>query len=119
MAKKASNVCIISLVLIFVVAGCGSVQHKVEFRDSYTPQKDTMIDIGTVSNETGETFDIEIEKMLTDALSDALHEKKLLWAGNEGSKLVLTTKIVEYNKGNAFKRWLLPGWGDNCFVYPM
>jgi len=111
MAKKASNVCIISLVLIFVVAGCGSVQHKVEFRDSYTPQKDTMIDIGTVSNETGETFDIEIEKMLTDALSDALHEKKLLWAGNEGSKLVLTTKIVEYNKGNAFKRWLLPGWG--------
>ena len=27
---------------------------------------------------------------------------------------MLDCKIVEYDKGNAFKRWLLPGWGSTA-----
>lgn len=63
-------------------------------------------------NSTGEIFDIEAEKMLGNALVNALIKEELLWTGGEGNKLVLTGKIIEYEKGNAFKRWLLPGWGS-------
>jgi len=35
-----------------------------------------------------------------------------LWAGAPaGEHLILTSQIVEYEEGDAFKRWLLPGWG--------
>jgi len=38
-------------------------------------------------------------------------KKKLLWTGESTPKLVLNCKIIEYDKGNAFKRWLYPSWG--------
>jgi hypothetical protein len=98
-------------ICISVVTGCGSVQHKVDFNQNYLPQADAKIEVGKVVNETGETVDIEIEKMFADALTDALREKNLLWTGNQEKKLVILAKIVEYKKGDAFKRWLLPGWG--------
>ena len=31
-------------------------------------------------------------------------------------KLVLAADIVEYEPGDAFKRWLLPGWGATVLV---
>jgi hypothetical protein len=37
----------------------------------------------------------------------------LLWTpGSTGDHLIINTKIVEYDEGDAFKRWLLPGWGS-------
>ncbi len=35
----------------------------------------------------------------------------MLWTDGQPHKVVLACKIVEYDEGNAFKRWLLPGWG--------
>jgi hypothetical protein len=98
-------------VLAFTTYGCGSVQHKVSFQENYAIQPDTRLEVGKVTNETGQTFDVDVVQMLTDGLSGALGEKKLLWTGGEAHKLVIDSKIVEYEKGDAFKRWLLPGWG--------
>jgi hypothetical protein len=98
-------------ILVFTVLGCGSVQHKVSFQENYVIQPNTKIEVGKVTNETGQTFDVNVEEMLSNSLSGALGEKKLLWTGDEGHKLILNSKIVEYEKGDAFKRWLLPGWG--------
>lgn len=104
------------VLLMAVATGCGTVQHKVDFKNDYSPQTDTMIEVGSVTNETGETFDIDIKKMLSDAFAEALRDKELLWAGSESPKLILESKIIEYKKGDAFKRWLLPGWGSTVLI---
>ena len=106
----------LGVLLMAVATGCGTVQHKVDFKSGYFPQTNTMIEVSSVTNETGETFDINIEKMLSNALAEALRDEELLWTGNESPKLVLESKIIEYKKGDAFKRWLLPGWGSTVLI---
>jgi len=97
--------------LLVIITGCGSVQHNVSLQNDYIPQLDVKIEVGTVTNETGEKFDVEAEKLLANAFAEALREENMLWTGGEGNKLILSSKIIEYKKGDALKRWLLPGWG--------
>jgi hypothetical protein len=99
------------LLLATIITGCGSAQHKVAFQQDYTCPEGTKFAVGTVVNETGEKFDIEIEKMLADALAEELRKEDLLCKGDEKSRLTIMSKVIEYKKGNAFKRWLMPGWG--------
>jgi len=107
---------LLSIVTIMALTGCGSVQHKVSFQDNYAPQAQTKIEVGQVTNETEETFDVNIEQMLTDAFAEELRKEEMLWDGGSNTKLVLNSKIVEYAKGDAFKRWLLPGWGSTVLT---
>ena len=104
------------VLLLIILTGCGTVQHNVAFQEGYNPQSNMLVDVGSVINETGNDFDIDIEKMLSDALVEALNEKQLLSTGNEGNKLIIETKIVSYTKGDAFKRWLMPGWGETALI---
>jgi len=104
------------LVLLTIVSGCGSVSHKLTLSESYKPETGALIEVGKVTNETGKVFDIDLEQMLTDALTNALRKEKLLPVDGDGHRLVLTSRIVEYNKGSAFKRWLLPGWGTTVIA---
>jgi hypothetical protein len=99
------------LAVVVILAACGSVHHEVRLHDNYAPQAGTSIEVGTVENETGQVFDIKIEEMFREALTERLTAERLLSGGAEGPRLVLATKIVEYEKGDAFKRWPLPGWG--------
>jgi len=55
-----------------VVTGCGSVRHTASFEPAFVPKADTLIEVGVVTNETGKTFEIDIPKMLTDALGETL-----------------------------------------------
>jgi hypothetical protein len=96
---------------IFTLYGCGAVAHKVTLQNNYTPQTGTRIEVGTVTNETGQTFEVNLEQLLTEALTEKLKTEGMLWAGGDGNKIVIISKILEYDEGNAFKRWLLPGWG--------
>lgn len=100
-----------------VLSGCGAVSHEATLLGTYVPEPGSRIEVGTVANATGQvpTVDdqvVPVEQLLTDALTERLRGRDLLWAGNPGRKLVLVTKIVEYEPGDAFKRWLLPGWGS-------
>jgi len=103
---------VVAALLVMILSGCGSVQHKMDMQSGYVPVVGTKIEIGKVSNESGQTFDVNVEQLLTDALTEKLGEKDLLWKGQGNTKLLLSGKIVEYEKGNAFKRWLMPGWGS-------
>lgn len=97
---------------MIAAVGCGTVEHKLSFQNNYTPTQGTKVEVGKVVNETGQTFDIDIEKMFADAITEALQDEKLIYTDSEGHKLVLTSNIIEYTKGDAFKRWLMPGWGS-------
>src|SRR5439155_3276414 len=87
-------------------------RHTAKFETVFTPKPDTRIEVGPVTNETGKTFTLDLPKMLTDALSKTLEDERLLWTGNPANdRVIMTSQIVEYEEGDAFKRWLLPGWG--------
>lgn len=101
---------------LLLVAGCGTVEHKVALDQQYSVLPGTKVELGPVKNQTGQSFDIDVEKMLADAFSQALKERNLQWTGGSAPKLVLTADIVEYDKGDAFKRWLMPGWGSTVLV---
>ncbi len=75
---------------------------------------DTKVLVGEVANKTGESF--AIEAMQRDAMVDELAKKKLL--GQQGAPDLVTknVNIIEYRKGDAFKRWLLPGYGSTVLV---
>lgn len=100
-----------TLFLLALLGGCGSAEHKLDIHSGTTFVTGTKVEVGKVSNETGQSYDIDIEKFLTDALVEELSEEKLLCTEQNAPKLLLKSKLVEYEKGNAFKRWLLPGWG--------
>ncbi len=104
------------LVALLLFTGCGTVEHKVDLDKQYTVQPGTMVLLGPVKNQTGQSFDIDVEKMLADAFLQALKKRNLEWTGDTAPKLELTADIVEYQKGDAFKRWLMPGWGSTVLV---
>lgn len=104
-------------VLATVGSGCGEVSHSAQFESTFVPKADTLIEVGPVTNETGKTFDVDLQQMFTDALTQQLQGDNLLWAaGQQGDHLIITTKVVEYEPGNAFKRWLLPGYGSTAIT---
>jgi len=100
-------------ILAMVAAGCGSVEHHAAFEAAYAPKAETRIEVGQVANRTEKDISPELSQMFNDALSQKLESDHLLWTGGaQGDHLIITTQIVEYEEGNAFQRWLLPGWGS-------
>lgn len=97
--------------IILAQYGCGTVDHKLTLKDNYTAQAGTSIEVGKVSNETGQTFEVNMEQLMTEALAEKLRTEGMFLTDGSATKIVITSKIVEYDEGNAFKRWLLPGWG--------
>ena len=98
-------------VALLVLVGCGTAQHKSSVVADFKPAAATKIDVGDVVNSTKETFDIDIVKMMQTSLTDKLRSQSLLAAEGSGQRLTIVSTIVEYSKGNAFARWLVPGLG--------
>lgn len=118
-ASCAGNFALLCLLGGLAIAGfgCGAVSHSAQFELGFVPNGDTRIEVGPVTNETGKTFDADLPQMFTDALTEQLQKQNLLWTqGLQGDHLIIATKIVEYDEGNAFKRWTLPGWGSTVIT---
>ena len=101
---------------VLFLAACGTVEHSVRVEDAQAFAADTRILVGEVANRTGESFDIDIEAMLRTAVVNELSNEGLL--GQQGTPGVITmnVNIIEYRKGDAFKRWLWPGLGSTVLV---
>lgn len=109
---------VVLLVLMAVVgvamAGCGTTNKNVKFNEGYKCAKDTMIKVPLAKNATGKTFEeIDVETALTEEMTKALGDEGIR-ADNTytGNHLSLPCQITEYEPGNAFKRWLMPGYGS-------
>jgi Domain of unknown function (DUF4410) len=108
-----------ALLLIFPIlflAACGTVEHSVRVKDEQAFRPDTKILVKDVSNKTGETFDIDIEQMLKEAMVKELGKENLLGKEGEAGVVSMDVNIIEYRKGDAFKRWLWPGYGSTVLV---
>jgi hypothetical protein len=101
--------------LLFLVA-CGTVEHSVRVEDQQAFGVDTKVLVGDVANKTGESFDIDIEVMLRDAMVNELAKANLLCQQGTRDLVTMNVNIIEYRKGDAFKRWLWPGYGSTVLV---
>jgi uncharacterized protein DUF4410 len=105
------------LLVGLVLSGCGAVSHESALLGDYVPARGMRVEVGKVSNATGQapTVDgepLDIERLLTEKLTEKLRSDNFLGAGSPDRRLVLDSRITEYEPGDAFKRWLLPGWGS-------
>jgi hypothetical protein len=108
-----------SLLLIFPIlflVACGTVEHSVRVEDQQAFGVDTKILVGEVANKTGESFDIDVEAMLRDAMVNELAKENLLGQQGTPDLVSMDVNIIEYRKGDAFKRWLWPGYGSTVLV---
>jgi hypothetical protein len=104
------------LVTAAFLTACGTAQHSLKVEEQYIPHEDTQVAVGSVANETGETFDVDIEAMLRDALAEKLKDREIYCEQAEAHDLVINARVTEYQKGDAFKRWLLPGYGSTVLT---
>lgn len=102
------------LFLVLVATGCGSVAHKAKFQSEFPP--DSKLKVGQMNNETGQSFDVEITTMMSEAFTAEFKKQGYLFDGQAGPLVTIDSQIVKYEKGNAFKRWLLPGYGSTVLT---
>jgi hypothetical protein len=114
-AAMRRGMIVFGLVLVLGTAACGTAHHTLVLENDYAPKAIAKIEVGTISNDTGKTFDIQIEAMLKEALVKAFLDEGLAGAA-EGTDLVTNCQILDYEKGDAFKRWLWPGWGSTVLT---
>ena len=99
-----------------ILVACGTSKHSVRVEDKQAFRADTTIALGTVANKTGESFDVDIESMLTEAVVGELRKENLHGLQGNPGVVTMDVNIIEYRKGDAFKRWLWPGYGSTVLV---
>jgi serine/threonine-protein kinase len=116
--KLSPNKCIRPLILALIFSltpilfwSCANVQHQATFNKNYLPKEDVRIKVAKVVNDTGYSFDVDIEQLLANTLEEQLMEENLLNLGKTEPNLFMESRIIGYKKGSALKRWVMPGWG--------
>ena len=104
------------IIPVLFMAACGTVEHSVRVEDQQAFGAETKILVGEVTNKTGESFDIDIEDILRDAMVSELEKESLLGKSGTPDAVSMNVNIIEYRKGDAFKRWLWPGYGSTVLV---
>ncbi|MCM1512807.1 MAG: DUF4410 domain-containing protein [Oxalobacter formigenes] len=101
--------------VVFCAAGCGTTisSYNPVSEDSGVPAS-ALFSLGEVEDLSGfqfspddtDTFDLAVA--MRNALQTELSQNGLLANGS----YTLHVNILDYAPGNAFKRWLVPGWGE-------
>lgn len=105
---------ILLLVFVLPLAACSTKSKLIPMEQFESVTTINGYTIGTVQDTSGYVFDPDEEEFdLAEAMEDSI--VKSLQKANiqcEDNGLVINTKIIDYEPGNAFKRWLMPGYGE-------
>ena len=97
--------------LFMLTQGCVTPTKTRTVSDAL-PRPGAKVVVGTVTNQTGQQFNFDLESDLRAAMVKQLESRALLASQSPAaSDLLLNLNVTEYRPGSAFKRWLLPGWG--------
>ncbi len=112
-AMSRSSVRMLLLLLLAVGGGCATPQTSTRGGAGLLPRPGATIELRAVRNASGQTFEVDVASMLREAAQAALQEERLAAsAATPNAPFLLDLDITEYRPGNAFQRWLLPGWGS-------
>jgi hypothetical protein len=109
---------ILAAMSLVLLSGCGAESHQAIFASSYVAATDTRIRVGTIEDAADKALRKDVGQFgIVNELRVRL-EEELDRAGLGASAqstaphLVLDVRIVDYQPGNAFGRWLMPGAGS-------
>jgi hypothetical protein len=109
--KMLKALCVL-VFAVFIFTGCGTIKVAGDFKGmNLAPE--TKVEVGKIVNQgNAKEFDDEVQQICKNSLINKFQKEKILWASDTGGiKAILDIYLIEYQKGDAFKRWLLPGWG--------
>ncbi len=102
---------------LLVIAVCLFITNcapapRTTMRPSLEIGPNSKIKIGDVTSSSNEKYQVDAESMLRTALNEALMNKGILGEAQRDEDLTLSVRIMNYEMGNAFKRWVLPFYGS-------
>lgn len=99
-----------------LIGGCVTPSGPTRIESELLPRPGAKIVLGTVTAANGVTFEkIDAVGMLREAMLSSLSEAGIRSLDGERD-FSLNLQITDYRPGNAFKRWLLPGWGSTVLA---
>ena len=105
------------LVCVLFLAGCGATQFESKLPETFQLQPGQTIEFLPIENVTGKTLDPPADQIFNEYMGNLLKERKLLNVSPQPAPIILKSKLIEYEPGSAFSRWLLPGLGTTiCTV---
>jgi len=100
------------LALTAVISSCATTETQT-FKDDPLIRPGATIELGAVTVPPDSEYEIDVAGMMNTALKESLAEHNIAWQGDPAAdRFVLDVVIDDYEPGNAFKRWLLPGFGS-------
>jgi len=100
------------LALTTVISACATTETQT-FKDDPLIRPGAKIELGTVTVPPDSAYEIDVAGMMDSALEKSLADHNIAWQGDPAAdRFVLDVVIDNYEPGNAFKRWLLPGFGS-------
>lgn len=102
--------------LALLAAGCAT-PTGTKTESELLPRPGARVELGEVTNPSGQRFDVDATGLLREAMANSLREESLAWSpGSPGDRFLLSLAIREYRPGNAFQRWLAPGYGSTVLA---
>jgi hypothetical protein len=99
------------LALGALTTGCATTETQTASEDPLV-RPGAVIELGTVGISADKPYEIDAADLMRDALVEALTERDIFWLGEpEADRFRLDVIVDDYEPGDAFKRWLLPGFG--------
>lgn len=100
------------LALAVAVSGCATTETQT-FKDDPLIRPGAKIELGAVTVPPDSDYKIDVAGMMNAALVNSLAEHNIEWQGDPAAdRFLLDIVVDDYEPGNAFKRWLLPGFGS-------
>ena len=103
--------------------GCGAAEHYVRFNEGYKPSPDTRVLVGAIIDDAPdktvrkEVPNLDVVAELRTRLELELQSAGLATSANSsGRQISIESRIVDYQPGNAFARWLMPGAGTTVLI---
>jgi uncharacterized lipoprotein YajG len=102
----------LSLLVLLIAIGCATRQTPTRMEAARLPRPGAKVVLGSIRNVAGQTFEADVETLLKEAMAKELAHQAIAAGGSPtASDFILNLEIAEYRPGNAFKRWLIPGYG--------
>ena len=98
-------------VFALALTACGATNFESKLPEKLGLQPGQTIELLPAENVTGKTLDPPADQIFNEYMAGLLRDRKLLNISPEPAALVLKPKLIEYEPGNAFGRWVLPGLG--------
>jgi len=107
---------VLQLWLFTAVTGCAT-PSTMKGESDLLPKPGARVELHSVTNVSGKNFDVDAVGLLRKAMQTALSDEQLAWAaGDNPEHFIVNLEVTHYRPGNAFKRWLLPGYGSTVLA---